>query len=304
MYKNDCKSEEYRGCNIDWYYDENAESPREWDNVGHMICFSRNYSLGDKHNYNSDTALQQLAFELASYDDIWELLTSPLDGSHDAFVEFKEYTSEELAEMGADCQPETKGRARFYDPGWKEYTYEWDCDSLDEMKEVIIDQIDYDSISNDDAMKLIEKYAVIMPISVYEHSGMTIWYGHPNDRWDSGCVGFGYMTKKEVIEGWPSTTNEDNWKEEAAKHMETEMSVYRAYVEGDVYGFVVTDEEGEEIDSCWGYYGDKDVDEQTKECRDTIDNYLAKREEDRIREEKAEEARRIEEACNFWNCVP
>lgn len=28
--------------------DELAESPREWDNFGHMICFHRRYSLGDK----------------------------------------------------------------------------------------------------------------------------------------------------------------------------------------------------------------------------------------------------------------
>lgn len=27
-----------------------AESPREWDNFGIMICFHRNYQLGDKHD--------------------------------------------------------------------------------------------------------------------------------------------------------------------------------------------------------------------------------------------------------------
>lgn len=30
-----------------------AESPREWDNFGHMVCFHRRYSLGDKNEFNS-----------------------------------------------------------------------------------------------------------------------------------------------------------------------------------------------------------------------------------------------------------
>lgn len=30
--------------------DEYPESPREWDNLGKMICFHRRYNLGDKHD--------------------------------------------------------------------------------------------------------------------------------------------------------------------------------------------------------------------------------------------------------------
>ena len=33
------------------YPDENAESPREWDNLTKMICFHRRYNLGDEHDY-------------------------------------------------------------------------------------------------------------------------------------------------------------------------------------------------------------------------------------------------------------
>ncbi len=34
-------------------YDEYPENPRNWDNVGTMICFHRRYFLGDKHNYKN-----------------------------------------------------------------------------------------------------------------------------------------------------------------------------------------------------------------------------------------------------------
>ena len=33
--------------------DDIDESPREWDNLGKMICFHKRYNLGDKHNLNS-----------------------------------------------------------------------------------------------------------------------------------------------------------------------------------------------------------------------------------------------------------
>jgi hypothetical protein len=32
--------------------DSDPESPREWDNLGTMICQHRRYNLGDKHNYD------------------------------------------------------------------------------------------------------------------------------------------------------------------------------------------------------------------------------------------------------------
>lgn len=34
--------------------DVDTESPREWDNLGTMICWHSRYNLGDDHNY-SDT---------------------------------------------------------------------------------------------------------------------------------------------------------------------------------------------------------------------------------------------------------
>lgn len=34
------------------YHDCDAESPREWDNLGTMVCFHRRYDLGDKHHYS------------------------------------------------------------------------------------------------------------------------------------------------------------------------------------------------------------------------------------------------------------
>ena len=117
---------------------------------------------------------------------------------------------------------------------------------------------------------------LIKKINLYDHSGITVSTSddYPyNDRWDSGIVGFIYVTKKTIFEECGNIT-EENWKERADKYLEGEMERYDDYLRGDVYGFVLKKkiveqeicphcgevideyEEDEEVDSCWGFYGD------------------------------------------------
>lgn len=51
-------SEIYRGYKIDIVYDAYPLNPRtENENLGHMICFHRRYTLGDTHNYRYPSEL-------------------------------------------------------------------------------------------------------------------------------------------------------------------------------------------------------------------------------------------------------
>lgn len=45
---------EYKGYQIKIFQDFNPGSPRDWDNLGEMICFHSRYNLGDKHSYTVD----------------------------------------------------------------------------------------------------------------------------------------------------------------------------------------------------------------------------------------------------------
>lgn len=63
----------YEKITVDKYtaiieFDDCPESPREWCNLGSMVCFHNRYNLGDKHNYTVDR-LQ----ELISRDDVVSL---------------------------------------------------------------------------------------------------------------------------------------------------------------------------------------------------------------------------------------
>lgn len=46
--------ERYKGFDIWLEPDEDAESPREYDNLGTMVCFHRRYNLGDKHSLSAN----------------------------------------------------------------------------------------------------------------------------------------------------------------------------------------------------------------------------------------------------------
>lgn len=94
---------------------------------------------------------------------------------------------------------------------------------------------------------------IYLPVAMYEHSGITLWVGkgpHAFDQqgWDSGQVGFIYATKESIEKiGTPA----DKVKEVLSAEVET----WDQFVRGDVYGFVIEDAEGNDLDSCWGFYG-------------------------------------------------
>lgn len=64
------------GCyHLDIFQDDPHESPREWDNIGTMVCFHGRYNLGDtNHGYKKD-----------NYDS-WEELAEAIQEEHDPVV--------------------------------------------------------------------------------------------------------------------------------------------------------------------------------------------------------------------------
>ncbi len=88
----------------------------------------------------------------------------------------------------------------------------------------------------------------ITPIYMYDHSGLTISTSPFNDAFDSGQIGWIFVTKD----------NATNTKD-AFRIINSEIDTYDKYISGDVYMFecTVTDEKGniEHVDSCHGFYG-------------------------------------------------
>ena len=190
------KSIEYKGMTIRISYDENAESPREWDNVGTIYSNHRDYNP-DGHKI----------------DEIEN--------------EEGELVSEEL-----------------------------------------------------------DRRFIWLPIYYYEHSGLTVSTkrDYPyNDGWDSGLFGIIAVEKAMVRNdwGWKAITKER--REQILRSLEEEIETFDSYCKGEVYGFVVEDEDGEHIDSWDGYYGDEGMKDAIYDAKGTIECELERRKkEERI----------------------
>ena len=57
--------EKYKKENLELriFQDEDPESPREWDNLGKMVCFRSRYNLGDEHDFNNPKAFEEFIKE-------------------------------------------------------------------------------------------------------------------------------------------------------------------------------------------------------------------------------------------------
>lgn len=102
---------------------------------------------------------------------------------------------------------------------------------------------------------------VLLPLSLYDHSGITMYVGNPQDhfdgQWDCSFVGFIYATKEMALD-WGY--DEDNWKEQTEKILRDEVKTYDLYLRGCIYWFKAEKfEDGDwvEIESCGGHLSDK-----------------------------------------------
>ena len=204
-------------------------NPRtEWNgHVGRMICFHRNYDLGDKHSYDADDCMKALACEASP--DIEEKIDRLEDTIHS-----------KLADRALRF-----GHASFED----RYSYadSWVSPRVNALIE----------------SALSDGY-VILPLYLYDHSGISMSVGRDypfNCPWDSGQVGVIVCDKKTIDEEFGGD------KDKAEKALRDEVEVYDQYIRGDVYGFIIEERETEDcehcerefdwehVDSCFGFYG-------------------------------------------------
>lgn len=143
--------------------DDYPESPRDWDDVGRMVCWHRDYTLGDEQPSESPE-------------------------------EYRKY--------------------------------------LDEIEKA---------------------GGVVLPLYLYDHSGVTMNVSGFNCPWDSGQVGWIYADSDTIKKRFGKARNR---KERARKCLIGEVETYARYLEGEVYVVQVENPDGENIESCGRIYDD------------------------------------------------
>lgn len=127
------------------------------------------------------------------------------------------------------------------------------------------DEMEADIIRN-------EKPVVIKPLYLYDHSGITMNTTGFSCPWDSGRVGFVFVTRKDALKEYGKKRITPAIKEKAEKVLDGEVETYDQFLTGDVYGYKIFKGE-EELDSCWGFYGlSEAIDEATAIVENEIKN--------------------------------
>lgn len=106
---------------------------------------------------------------------------------------------------------------------------------------------------------------VILPLYLYDHSGITMSTKPFGCNWDSGQVGFIYCIEDDMD---LSCYGVD--EERAQVLMEGEVEIYDKYLCGEVYGFQMFEvnkcslghEHKELLESCYGYYSEEDAENE------------------------------------------
>ena len=161
------ENEKYR---LEIFEDLDPTDPREFDNLGTMVCFHRRYNLGD------ETELKSSDFSS------WEELENYIYKEEDALI--------------------------------------------------------------------------AIPVFMYDHSGLWINTTGFSCPWDSGQVGYIYISKEKVRSEYNCKRISKKLKEMIREILCSEVDLYNDYLCGNVYGFTLTDKENaEEIDSSCGFYG-------------------------------------------------
>lgn len=111
---------------------------------------------------------------------------------------------------------------------------------------------------------------LMLELYLYDHGGITMRTSKFSCPWDSGQVGVIFITTEDAKEelGVPRLTKKA--KEKAYECMKGTVESYDQYLTGDVYGYTIEDEDGEYLESCWGFFGSDYVCEEAKAVADSI----------------------------------
>ena len=103
----------------------------------------------------------------------------------------------------------------------------------------------------DEKLEIEAAGGVVVPLYMLVHSGITLSLSGFNDPWDSGCVGFCYVTREKLDKEYKGHTLEKA-QECALKRIEGDIEDVNKYLNGEVYYLELDDENGEHLESI-GY---------------------------------------------------
>lgn len=223
-------------------YDDEPLNPRtDYDNFGKMVCWHSRYNLGDEHDFkNTNEFLKSLARDSVEPDALISLVRSG-----------------KATGVKLEYSPSDGGwTVSEYDDYFKKWFTTFFEGSMADNKQDIFEDI-LDTLPDQLLYALASEKNLILPLNLYDHSGLSMsvssFIGRAQHaEWDSGQVGWIYATADRIRAEYGNCSAES--VEKAKALLKSEVETYNYYLSGQCYGFRLY-ENGEEMDSCWGFLG-------------------------------------------------
>jgi len=96
---------------------------------------------------------------------------------------------------------------------------------------------------------------VLKPVYMYDHGGVALKLGPFHDPWDSGQVGFIFVTGDDARKEFDGRPLDAARLEQVERILEGEFETYDQWQRGEVYEYTIENADGDIEDSCCGFYG-------------------------------------------------
>ncbi len=116
-------------------------------------------------------------------------------------------------------------------------------------------------------MNMIRQKYIMLPLYLYDHSGITMNTTGYSCPWDSGQVGWIYASKEDALREFGGKVLTAEKRAQAENLMRGEVETYDCYLRGECYGYELY-KNGQLEDSCWGFLGEWDG------VRQAMEDYL------------------------------
>jgi len=225
---------EHNGYTVNIYPSEFPENPRkEFDQFGTMVCFLRDYDVGDEHSFaNQEDAVETLlTFHKPDLEDVTGESCECNYCSNEAVWSFNQNDYLACDEHREDLIYDLEqNEHHFYEPD-----------------NILIHQLHFNYRCEGVYIGNYESCDIETAEGFIYATGEDIAKNYGNcdpDRW------------MELVEaGFPISMLEKDWVDAANKLLKYEVKMYNQYLTGEVYWIEVTTPDGEHVDSMGGVYG-------------------------------------------------
>ncbi|HHL35196.1 MAG TPA: hypothetical protein ENJ30_12605 [Desulfobulbaceae bacterium] len=179
--------------------------------------------------------------------------------------------------------------AQIYIPEWSKYRHFADKGALENLLVEVVPSAQFQALS-DEEKELVEegtsalfrvageaRAALALPLYLMDHGGIALSTGDFVDSWDSGQVGWVFVTSKRMKEVLVKEEFNKEGRKAASEAIRQEIATFNAYLCGDVWGWVLKSHiysmESQEwilYDDCeesvWGYYDKEQAEKEAEEA--------------------------------------